>query len=51
MIWRVEVQMRIALFSARGYERALLDELNVRYGHELVYFDALLEPEAAPGSW
>jgi D-lactate dehydrogenase len=37
--------MRIALFSARGYERALLDELNVRYGHELVYFDALLEPE------
>ena len=39
--------MRIALFSARAYERALLDELNVRYGHELVYFDALLEPETA----
>ena len=39
--------MRIALFSARGYERALLDELNVRYEHELVYFDALLEPETA----
>jgi len=37
--------MRIALFSARSYERALLDELNVRYGHELVYFETPLGPE------
>ncbi|WP_262300339.1 2-hydroxyacid dehydrogenase [Microvirga sesbaniae] len=37
--------MRIALFSARAYERALLDELNVRYGHELVYFETMLGPE------
>src|SRR4051812_47703002 len=41
--WRV--QMRIAIFSAQAYERALLDGLNVRYGHELVYFDTLLGPE------
>jgi D-lactate dehydrogenase len=37
--------MQIAIFSARAYERALLDGLNVRYGHELVYFDTLLGPE------
>ena len=39
--------MRVALFSAQKYERKLLDELNARYGHELVYFDAPLEPETA----
>jgi D-lactate dehydrogenase len=37
--------MRIAIFSALAYERALLDGLNVRHGHELVYFDTLLGPE------
>jgi D-lactate dehydrogenase len=37
--------MQIAIFSARAYERALLDGLNVRHGHELVYFDTLLGPE------
>jgi D-lactate dehydrogenase len=26
------------MFSTRNYERRLLDELNVRHGHELVYF-------------
>jgi D-lactate dehydrogenase len=36
--------MRVAMFSAKRYERALLDELNAAHGHELVYFDALLEP-------
>lgn len=36
--------MRIALFSARPYERVILDETNVRYGHELVFFETLLEP-------
>jgi D-lactate dehydrogenase len=34
--------MRIAMFSAKNYERALLDELNAGHGHELVYFDVLL---------
>src|SRR4051812_4642014 len=37
--------MRVAVFSAHGYERVLLDEANVRHGHDLVYFDALLGPE------
>jgi D-lactate dehydrogenase len=39
--------MRVALFSAKKYERKLLDELNADHRHELVYFDALLEPETA----
>jgi D-lactate dehydrogenase len=34
--------MRVAVFSAKNYERTLLDELNASYGHELVYFDVLL---------
>src|SRR5262249_41387508 len=34
--------MRTAIFSAQKYERTLLDELNARYGHELVYFDVQL---------
>ncbi len=37
--------MRVALFSAKKYERKLLDELNAGHRHELVYFDTLLEPE------
>jgi D-lactate dehydrogenase len=39
--------MRVALFSAKKYERKLLDELNADHRHELVYFDVLLEPETA----
>src|SRR5262249_56092574 len=39
--------MRVAMFSARHYERTLLDELNGRYGHELAYFDTLLGPDTA----
>ena len=39
--------MRVAIFSAKNYERTLLDELNARHGHELVYFDVLLEPRTA----
>ena len=39
--------MRVAIFSAKNYERTLLDELNARHGHELVYFDALLESRTA----
>lgn len=40
--------MRVAVFGAKKYERTLLDELNAHRRHELVYFDALLEPETAP---
>lgn len=39
--------MRIAMFSAQNYERALLNELNAEHGHDLVYLEALLEPETA----
>jgi len=39
--------MRVAVFSAKSYERALLDELNASHRHELVYFDARLEPGTA----
>jgi D-lactate dehydrogenase len=34
--------MRVAVFSAKNYERTLLDELNAGHRHELVYFDTLL---------
>jgi D-lactate dehydrogenase len=34
--------MRVAIFSAKKFERTLLSELNAAHGHELVYFDALL---------
>jgi D-lactate dehydrogenase len=40
--------MRVAMFSAKNYERTLLDELNAGFGHELVYFDTLLGPGTAP---
>src|SRR5262249_16568435 len=40
-------QMRIALFGAKKFERPLLAELNARYGHELVYFDLLLDASTA----
>jgi D-lactate dehydrogenase len=32
------------MFSAKSYERTLLDELNAGYRHELAYFDTLLGP-------
>jgi D-lactate dehydrogenase len=37
--------MRVAVFSAKNYERTLLDELNAAHRHELVYFDTLLGPD------
>lgn len=36
--------MRVAMFSAKSYERTLLDELNSGHRHELVYFDTRLGP-------
>ncbi|MFA9445371.1 2-hydroxyacid dehydrogenase [Egicoccus sp. AB-alg6-2] len=35
--------MRIAVFSARAYDRRFLDEANQRYGHELHYLEARLD--------
>jgi len=39
--------MRVAIFSAKKFERALLDELNAGHAHELVYFDTLLASDTA----
>jgi D-lactate dehydrogenase len=39
--------MRVAMFSAKSYERTLLDELNAGHRHELVYFDTRLGPGTA----
>src|SRR4051812_20435840 len=39
--------MRVAIFSAKAYERRLLDELNAEFGHDIVYFDVRLEPSTA----
>jgi D-lactate dehydrogenase len=36
--------MQVAMFSAKNYERKLLDGLNADHRHELVYFDTLLGP-------
>jgi D-lactate dehydrogenase len=40
--------VRIAVFSARSYDRRFLDEANAAWGHELTYFDARLEAVTAP---
>src|SRR5262249_33296386 len=39
--------MRVAMFSAKNYVRALLEELNAGHRHEFVYFDTLLGPDTA----
>jgi D-lactate dehydrogenase len=39
--------MRVAMFSAKKFERTLLNELNAAHGHELVHFDALLASDTA----
>lgn len=39
--------MRVAIFSAKKYEREFLSAANASYGHDLVYFDSRLEPETA----
>jgi D-lactate dehydrogenase len=39
--------MRVAMFSAKRYERTLLDGLNASHRHELVYFDTALGPDTA----
>jgi D-lactate dehydrogenase len=39
--------MKVAVFSAKKYDRELLDAANEQLGHDLVYFDSRLEPETA----
>jgi len=39
--------MRMALFSAKKYERELIDELNARHGHEIVHYETLLGHDTA----
>ena len=39
--------MRVAVFSAKKYERELLTSANVARGHALTFFDSMLEPETA----
>jgi D-lactate dehydrogenase len=40
--------VRIAIFSARTYDRRFLDEANAAHEHDLTYFDARLEDVTAP---
>lgn len=40
--------MKLALFSAHGYDRTFFEEENVRFGHELVFFEAGLDARTAP---
>jgi D-lactate dehydrogenase len=40
--------MRVAVFSAKPYDRSHLEAANAAAGHELVYYDASLRPETAP---
>jgi D-lactate dehydrogenase len=39
--------MKVAVFSAKKYDRELLDAANEPFDHDLVYFDSRLEPETA----
>jgi D-lactate dehydrogenase len=40
--------VRIAVFSARSYDRRFLTEANERHGHELTFLDARLDAATAP---
>lgn len=37
--------MKVAVFSAKRYDRELLDAANEKFDHDLFYFDSRLEPE------
>lgn len=39
--------MKVAVFSAKPYDRDSLDEMNDRFGHDLVYYEARLGPLTA----
>lgn len=36
--------MKVAVFSAKPYDRTSLDQANEQFGHELVYYDTRLSP-------
>ena len=40
--------MKIAVFSAKSYDRASFEEANAHHGHELVFFKPNLGPETCP---
>ncbi|MBV5328047.1 MAG: 2-hydroxyacid dehydrogenase [Chlorobium sp.] len=40
--------MKVAVFSARSYDREFLDAANISAGHQLNYFDVRLEAETVP---
>lgn len=40
--------MKVAVFSAKPYDRQVLDRANERHGHELAYFEARLGAGTAP---
>ena len=40
--------VRIALFSARDYDREFFSAANAGHGHEIVYLETVLAPETAP---
>lgn len=40
--------MRVAVFSAKAYDRRFLDAANVASGHQIDYFDAHLDATTAP---
>lgn len=40
--------MRVAVFSAKAYDRRFLDAANATYGHAIDYFDAHLDAATAP---
>jgi D-lactate dehydrogenase len=37
--------MKVAVFSAKPYDRRSLDQINDQFGHELVYYDTRLSPQ------
>ncbi len=40
--------MKVAVFSARSYDREFLDAANAEAGHQLSYFDVRLEAKTVP---
>jgi len=39
--------MKVAVFSTKPYDREFLDSANIRYGHDLAFFEPRLVPETA----
>lgn len=39
--------MKVAIFSTKPYDRQFLDQLNAKYGHELVYLEPRLDTDTA----